>query len=108
MNLSQEEYNKVMNEVMAYEKEIADHNTQLIKEIGAPEDEIEEILDGANINGKMEVVDTPYGSDEYEEYKFFKAIVVDQCSVGWEGDSFEGNIYAKFDENKWLKIPFTC
>jgi len=92
-----------------YESEVSEHNKTLIKSIGKYANRhFKNLLDYCDVTGKIEVVDKPYGSNQNEKYGCFKEVWVHQWSVGWEGDSFEGYIYAKFDSDKWIKVPYSC
>ena len=65
------------------------------------------MLDGCFCNGKIEKVGKPSGDKQNEEFGIFKDIHVDQWTVGTEGDSFNGHIYARV-KNQWYKIPYYC
>lgn len=104
----QQEWDDAMKSLMEYDKEVCDHNNKLYRSVGATNREMSGLLFHCNVSGKMSIVDKPSGEDQSEDCGIFTQVFVNQQSVGTEGDSFEGDIYAKFDDNKWLKIPFEC
>lgn len=91
-----------------HEKEVLNHNIDLLKNLRIEKDVILKLTEDCHIYEKMEIVPVPFGDDQDESDQYFKAIYIDQWSVGDSGDSFEGHIYAKIEENKWLKIPYAC
>ena len=103
-----EQYEKALDEWAKWEDQVNNHNKQLLSEIGAPADEVEEIIVDCDVTGKMEIVETAKGEDLKEQYGFFTSVYADQLCTGVEGDSFAGSIYAKFAEGRWLKIPYEC
>ncbi len=90
------------------EKELHELNCKLLEENAIPNEAVKNLLDGCCLNGILEIVEEPTGDDQDSEDEFFQKIFVEQWSDGWEGDSFAGYIYGKFDENKWLKVPYYC
>lgn len=87
-----------------YYSEITDHNDSVLKELGIPEEDFVNLLDDSNVTDKISLVENPQGSSNHAQFGVFKAVWVDQWSVGMEGDSFEGFIYAKLEE-KMAKNP---
>ena len=73
-----------------------------------PEEDFKDLLQDAQLNGKLEFVNEPIGDDQHEQSGIFKEIFVDQWTTNMEGDSFAGFIYGKLKENKWLKVPYYC
>lgn len=106
--ISQGKYDEAFAGIEAWENEIAEHNQEIVKRIGVSWRAISDLLDGAAISNKMEIVAKPSGSEEFEEHDLFKKIYIDQRAVGDSGDSFTGTIYAMLDDDKWLAIPFEC
>lgn len=100
---------KAYAELIAYEREIDDHNSALVRSVSrrAPQQFVI-LMDYCNITGKIEQVSSPKGSRQHETVGPFKNIHVDQYSVGMEGDSFAGDIYAKTSKLGWIKIPYSC
>jgi hypothetical protein len=99
---------KVYDDLAVYEKDIYNHNNNLIKSFGEKaEKDFIDLLDFCRINGKIELVNSPMGDKQSENYGIFKNIHVDQWSVGMEGDSYEGFIYANV-KRQWIKIPYYC
>lgn len=97
-----------VDQMLAYEKEIVDHNEKMIKCFGQDaEHYFEDLLWGCRIVEKIKFVDAPKGDDQDEEYGPFKEVHVDQWSIGDSGDSFEGYVYAKIDD-RWIQIPYSC
>jgi hypothetical protein len=95
-----------------HEKQVMKVNIRKIKRCGknAMED-FENMIDGSTVSSyePITTVRKPYGYyQQNETFGVFKKIVVDQRSVGMEGDSFEGYIYAKYNKHRWLKIPYWC
>lgn len=104
---------QIMNEVYA---SLDKHHSEIQESIKAilaqlPKragDDFEELLDGSDVTGKVEIVDAPKGTNQKEKYGVFKEVHVDQwCNGGYTGDNFEGDIYAKCKLG-WLKIPYSC
>ncbi len=109
IRIDQEQIDKVYAELAAYDKEVREHNEKLISEIGvtAAED-FKDLTDDIHVHEKMEIVDKPSGTNNDESFGVFTEVFVDQWSVGMEWDSFEGFLYARFAEDKWLKIRYSC
>lgn len=106
--ISQEQIDKMYAELDAYEKEIADHNENILKTLGEKaQNDFEELLDGCNINGKIHLVDAPKGIDQKENCGVYKKVHVEQWCTNMEGDSFAGFIYAKI-KGLWIQVPFSC
>lgn len=84
------------------------YNKALVKEVGISKKDFECLIDGCTVTGKIEIVSYCRGRDNDQKYKTIKRVFVDQRSYGMEGDSFVGEIYAEFKENKWLKVPYEC
>ena len=103
-----EQCQKAFEELDKYYREIAEHNDVILKEFKVPAKDFMSLLDYSDVTGKMEVVEKPGGSNNHEKRGMFKAVWVDQWSVGMEGDSFEGFIYGKLADGKWLKVPYSC
>lgn len=104
----QAKISKAYDELIAWEKEVDNHNASLISRLGKnARIHFKELMDYCNITGKIEVVNKPSGDNQKERYGPFKKVYVQQWSVGMEGDSFAGDIYAKTDIG-WLKIPYSC
>lgn len=99
---------KAYADLAKYEKEICDHNDSLIKSFGkTARKHFIDLLNFCNVTKKIELVDKPNGDKQNESYGMFKNIHVDQWSVGMEGDSYEGFIYANV-KGRWIKIPHSC
>lgn len=109
MQTEEEFFNEAMDAKCNYEQGIADHNNALLKSIGINLKDIAHLLEGCGCDGEMEVVSKPpTGCTQEEVTRTFTKVLIDQWSIGTEGDSFQGNIYAMFAKNKWLKIPYSC
>jgi len=105
---SKEEIEKMYKEIAEEEKEIEEHNQQIIKSHGKnAEKDFEHLMDDCELVGKIEIVASPLGTAQQENCGIYKRVHVDQRSVGLEGDSFEGHIYA-FVKKQWIKVPFSC
>lgn len=100
---------EVYGELARYEFEISAYNDSIIKSLGkrAPEN-FKALLDYADVTGKIEFVAEPKGENQKEKHGVFCEVWVDQRSVGTEGDSYEGFIYAGLKDNRWIKIPYSC
>ena len=106
--MTQEQIDKVYADLAAYEKEIADHNEQVLKSLGKKaQNDFEELLDCCNVTEKIKLVDAPKGSDNKENCGVFKNVHVDQWSTNMEGDSYAGFIYANVN-GQWIEVPFSC
>ena len=104
-----EQYNQAMDEWYAYIDSYTKANEKLISSIGetALADYYELIEEGTQIDGLAEFVAMPAGDkNEGEHCGVFTEVWVDQRSVGTEGDMFDGYLYFKFGENKWIKTPY--
>lgn len=99
---------EIYKQINAYEKEVVNHNALLIKSFGktAPS-HFKKVIDCVDVTDKIQYVDTPKGDKQNESYGMFKDIHVHQWSIGMEGDSFEGYIYANVN-GKWIKVPYSC
>lgn len=105
---TQEQWNEAFEAKVNYENEIISHNSQLLANIGAPQNEIDYLINDASVSGKMQIFDEPTGDNQNEHYDFFSNIFIDQWTLGIEGDSYGGFIYAEFQDKKWLRIPYNC
>lgn len=101
-------WEEAMDGVMAWEKQISDSVTQVLKEYSIKEKDFEDLMDGSKVNGIVEIVPEPKGDAQKERYGKLKNIHVKQWSVGDSGDSYAGFIYAQLKEEVWLKIPYEC
>lgn len=106
-------FDQAMDEMMAYEQEILDHNNAIIEQLaGTAREDFEELCVDTDSIGKIEIVEKPEGMEQYahDENETFKVTHVLQWSTNMEGDSFSGKIYAqiKAQKGKWLKIPYSC
>ena len=108
MDITEEQYAEAFRQEQEHYKEIDDHNKAVIERICAEDSTIDELLRDVEVTGKMKIVDEPTGDDQNEELGIFNKVFVDQYSVGDSGDSFAGTIYAEFNEDKWLSIPYRC
>ena len=113
MNITEEQYKDAFTQLQEWEEDKLNNNVEIIAEIiklrgNKTLKSYERLLDGAYITDKISIVDKPEGENNDEEFGVFTEVWVDQWSVGDSGDSFEGFIYGKFDEGKWLKIPYSC
>jgi len=106
--MTQEQIDKVYADLAAYEKEIADHNEQVLKTLGKKaQNDFEELMDCCNVTEKIKLVDAPKGSDNKEHCGVFKNVHVDQWTTNMEGDSYAGFIYANV-KGQWIEVPFSC
>jgi len=105
---TQQEIDKMYADLTAYENELFEHNTNLISSFGKTANKhFKRLLDSCDLTGKIELVDKPNGDKQNESYGMFKNVHVDQWSVGMEGDSFAGFIYANV-KGQWIKVPYSC
>lgn len=92
-----------------YAEQTASIDTALAEIGGTAREDFEALIDGCNVTRNVKIVDKPEGRcNKDESFGVFTEIWVDQFSVGDSGDSFAGSIFAKFGENKWLEIPYSC
>lgn len=101
-------WEEAMKGVMAWEKQISDSVTKVLKEYSIKDNDFEDLMYGSKVNGIVEIVSEPRGDAQKESYGKLKNIHVDQWSVGDSGDSFAGFIYAQIKGKVWLKIPYEC
>lgn len=107
-NITDEQYKEAFDKMFEYEKEIADHNEQVLKSLGKKaQNDFEELLDCCNVTEKIKLVDAPKGSDNNEHCGVFKNVHVDQWCTNMEGDSYSGFIYANV-KGQWIEVPFSC
>ena len=99
--MTQEQIDEAYRQLAEYEKEVADHNNQIIESLGCGED-LGDALDFCNLSGKIEWCDKPKFKPLEVKEVFGKLTVthINQWSVGLEGDSYEGYIYAKPKKHK--------
>lgn len=57
---------------------------------------------------KWELVKKPRGDRQSHNIKPIDHVWVCQRAVGYEGDSWEGEIYIQLKERLWLEIHYTC
>ena len=94
-----------------YNRQVESHNNAILD--GLPDEvqasiELNVILEDVELNGEMGIYPEPKGEKQNESYTFFTEIYVDQWTVGMNGDSWEGHIYAKYAEEEYLMIPYKC
>lgn len=91
------------------EQEISQKNELLLNSIldETTKNDFVDLMEFCCINGEIEFVTEPSGDKQNEDCGIFKDVHIDQWSVGMEGDSFNGFIYASV-ANKWIKIPYYC
>lgn len=106
--ITNKEYNDIFKQEVDWIQEVINCNIKLVNSIGASEEDIITLLDGCRVTDKMKMVDKPKGDDQSESHDLFKSVHILQWSIGLDGDSFEGEIYAEIEENKWLMIPYQC
>lgn len=103
---------EAMDAIAEMENEIINNNLKILEEIGCSKEQFDKYVEDVTVTGKLEIVREPKGDiepfEEFTESIPFREQWVEQWSSGPYGDSFTGFIYAKFGENKWLKIPYTC
>ena len=107
-------WQKAIEALKAYNEECNKHNKEIMEQVVAKVgnkalEDFKELMQLANVTGKLEIVSEPGGEvAQNESYGVFTEVWVDQRSVGMEGDSFEGFVYGKFADAEWLKIPYSC
>jgi len=109
-NITEAQYKEAFDAQVQYENSIAEFNWKILYSISSTAvDDFTVLTKECNVYDKVEIVEEPAGEPESEDgYGVFTSTQVDQWSVGMSGDSFQGNIYAKFSERKWLRIPYEC
>ena len=71
--------------------------------------DLSELIEDAGCQHRFRIVDEPNG--KYQSESDFGCITgnwVTQYSVGMEGDSYEGTIWVKFKNYKYLEMDFSC
>lgn len=112
IEIMEKEYQQNDDEINAWdkfrieEKKMDDANDLLIDAIGRKDFTV--LVQDCRITNYLSVVDKPKGDNQDERQGVFTELWVDQWSTGDSGDSYAGNMYAKFAEDKWLKIPYDC
>lgn len=106
--MTDEQIKKVYDDLAECEYQINEHNNKIINSFGnhAMKHFIN-MLEYCNVTEKIELVDKPNGDKQNESYGMFKNVHVDQWTVGTEGDSFAGYIYANV-KGQWIKVPYSC
>lgn len=103
-----EQMDDAFESLQRYEQEIEDHNKSFFDSLNDKDKkDFEVLLDDCELCYKINYVDEPKGNKQDEDCGSFKNIHVDQWCTNMDGDSFQGNIYALFN-NRWVEIPFTC
>lgn len=64
------------------------------------------IIEDCEIRGIFEIVDSPEGNKQSENYKHIKRIWVAQVQVGDSGDCFGGCIEVELSKGRYLQMPF--
>lgn len=106
--MTDEQIRKVYDDLAEYYKEISDHNATLINSFGKTASKhFKDLLDFCDVTEKIELVDKPKGDKQNENYVMFKNVHIQQWSIGIEGDSFKGYIYANV-KGQWIKVPCSC
>ena len=101
------EINKIHDDLNAY-KEVFFHNREFLSHFSQLElEDFKDLIYGCEVTDKIKIVDEPNGDCQNEDCGIFKNVYVDQWSVGIEGDSYEGFIYANV-KSKWIKVPYSC
>lgn len=99
----------IYEQISKSEKEMYEYNKKFIEGLGVTAiDDFACICEACNIVDKIRVVEKPRGVNQNEECGVFKEVHVLQYSVGYEGDSFAGYIYAKTDSVGWIEIKYEC
>lgn len=106
--MTDEQIKKVYDDLAEYEYQINEHNNKIINSFGKTAmKHFIDMLEYCNVTEKIELIDKPNGDKQNENYGMFKNIHVDQWTVGMEGDSFAGYIYANV-KGQWIKVPYSC
>ena len=106
--MTQEQVDEMYADIALHEKEVFDHNQEFIKSLDKKgQSDFEELINYCDVTGKINLVDAPKGDDQKEHCGVFKKVHVDQWSVGMEGDSYKGFIYAKL-KGQWIEVPYSC
>lgn len=105
-----EQWEHAYEQLTKWEEEVANSNETLLIRYNVPDSAMLLLMEDCEYSHheKIEIVDVPAGEDQtsYENNPYFDEIWVDQWSVGMSGDSYEGHIYAKLENDVWLKVPF--
>lgn len=107
----EEQMKEVYDDLAKAELEVISQNNDLLKSIGRSAKRMfSRIMEGCDLNlyEKLSIVEKPQGELQPEKYGIFKEIWIQQWSTGMEGDTYGGYIYARYDTDKWLKIPYSC
>lgn len=109
MSYTQEQYDEAMQSMIDWEKEIDDHNNEILKDFN--QDDLKELFIDIRITDKIQWVDKPTFKPEYnpDKYGIFTQEFVNQWSIGDSGDSYEGFLYLKVKGHKqYLKVRYSC
>lgn len=84
------------------------HNNQILNEINCSQTDYDDLIQDCKVTDKIEIVENPEGEDNNESYGIFEMVFIDEKRNGILEEFIVGFIYAKFGENKWLKVPYEC
>ena len=107
----QEIFDEYMEEMIAIQKAINDHNKLILddlqKELGEKYiKDIKDCLEDNEANGKLTIVDHPDIKPQTDEWGSFDHILVDQyMNGGMDGDDFAGYVYIPIG-GKYLKSHY--
>jgi len=103
-----DDYGKAMRE---YYDGIVKHNEPILKAIKAKKGnewfaELECVMIESEVGSAFKIVDEPSGRKQ-ESSDLIKYEWVEQYSVGYSNDIWEGTITVKIDDKKYLEMPFS-
>jgi len=105
----QESIDRAYAELAAWENDVFDHNQNLIESLGdSAKEDFDAMMDCCSITDKIEIVESPDGDNQQEDFGIFSAVYVRQWSTSIEGDSYSGFTYARIPDGRWFKIPYSC
>lgn len=111
MTQDQKDFNQAMDDYSEYLKNLhaeqAIVNKSVLDSAGLRWEDLDELCENVCITDILSIVDEPMGIDDGESYEKFSRVFIDQ-QTGHLGDNYSGNIYAKLESGKWLKIPYEC
>ena len=115
--ISQEEYNKIMDDfyqsMKKLEVEEAAWNNRILKAIKSIKGEeflknLLELAEESEVCGKFDIVKVPKGDYQEEDWGTINGLWVDQYrNGGCTGDEFAGNIYVELKKGKYLEMNYS-
>jgi hypothetical protein len=109
-DLVMKDYEEAMNQIVDEESRVNNRILKAIKNVKSEKfiEGLMECIEESEVRGKWAIVRKPCGDYQRENYGVIKGIWVDQyVNGGYTGDNYEGNIYIKLKESRWLMMGYS-